>query len=350
VVVKSTVPIGETDRCAAVLRERRPLEGDVRVAFNPEFLREGTAIADFMHPDRIVIGCADAGTTAMLHDLYAALDAPVIDTDVRTAEMIKYAANSFLATKISFVNEIAGLCERVGVDVNAVVAGAGADVRIGTAFFNAGLGFGGSCLPKDVVALARLCEQYGVTPHILDAVVSVNAMQTARMCDRLATELDGLAGRRIAVLGLAYKPDTDDVRESRSIALIGDLLAAGAIVTAHDPVAAENARRVLPATVTIVDDPYAACAAADAVVIATDWDAYRALDLARLQGTMAGSVMCDGRNLFDPAVVADAGFAYLGVGRRRSGKTFGENVRPINPRRAAPGRRTTARSSAVRPL
>jgi UDPglucose 6-dehydrogenase len=293
----------------------------VQVVSNPEFLREGSAIADFMHPDRIVIGSHDAAAETMLRDLYAPLAAPIIVTDVRTAEMIKYTANAFLAAKISFVNEIAAVCERVGADIKDVVTGAGADRRIGSAFMNAGLGFGGSCFPKDVRALCGIAAQIGVATPLLDAVLRVNAYQVERSRERLAQALAGLAGRRIAILGLAFKPETDDVRESQAIALALALQADGASLAAHDPIALDTARRLLGEHADYFDDPYDAAAGADALVVATDWNEYKQLDFERVRAAMRGSLVFDARNACDPREIAACGLVYLGVGR--SGERVG---------------------------
>jgi UDPglucose 6-dehydrogenase len=268
-----------------------------------------------MHPDRIVIGVHDADAEATMRDLYAPLRAPLIATDVRTAEMIKYTANAFLATKISFINEIAAVCERVGADVADVVTGAGSDRRIGTASMNAGLGFGGSCFPKDVRALCGIAGANALETPLLDAVLTVNARQVRRAVRRLAEALGGLAGRRIALLGLAFKPETDDVRESPAIALAEQLLDAGASIAAHDPIALETARRELGERVAYVDDAYAAARAADALVIATDWNEYKQLDFGQVRAAMRGDVVFDARNACDPREVASHGLAYYGVGR-----------------------------------
>jgi UDPglucose 6-dehydrogenase len=315
VVNKSTVPVETGDLVAAIIREFKRFDHPVQVVSNPEFLREGSAIADFMHPDRIVIGSHDAAAETMLRDLYAPLAAPIIVTDVRTAEMIKYTANAFLAAKISFVNEIAAVCERVGADIKDVVTGAGADRRIGSAFMNAGLGFGGSCFPKDVRALCGIAAQIGVATPLLDAVLRVNAYQVERSRERLAQALAGLAGRRIAVLGLAFKPETDDVRESQAIALALALQADGASLAAHDPIALETARRVLGERVDYFDDPYDAAAGADALVVATDWNEYKQLDFERVRATMRGNLVFDARNACDPREIGACGLVYLGVGR-----------------------------------
>jgi UDPglucose 6-dehydrogenase len=319
VVNKSTVPVETGDLVAAIIREFKRFDHPVQVVSNPEFLREGSAIADFMHPDRIVIGSHDAAAETMLRDLYAPLAAPIIVTDVRTAEMIKYTANAFLAAKISFVNEIAAVCERVGADIKDVVTGAGADRRIGSAFMNAGLGFGGSCFPKDVRALCGIAAQIGVATPLLDAVLRVNAYQVERSRERLAQALAGLAGRRIAILGLAFKPETDDVRESQAIALALALRADGASLAAHDPIALDTARRLLGEHADYFDDPYDAAAGADALVVATDWNEYKQLDFERVRAAMRGSLVFDARNACDPREIAACGLVYLGVGRSGEG-------------------------------
>jgi len=316
VVNKSTVPVETGDLVAAIIREHKRARFDVHVVSNPEFLREGSAIADFMQPDRIVLGVADPAAEALMRDLYAPLGAPVIATDVRTAEMIKYTANSFLAARISFINEIAAVCERVGADVRDVVRGAGADRRIGTAFMSPGLGFGGSCFPKDLRALRRIAQMQGVATTLLDAVISVNDEQIRRTVDRLREALDGtLRGRAIALRGLAFKPQTDDVRESPALALARALVAEGARVVGHDPVALDGARRALGAGVAYIDDEYAAAQDADALVIATDWNEYKQLDFELIRGRMRGDLVFDARNACDPRDVEACGLRYLGVGR-----------------------------------
>ena len=310
IVNKSTVPVDTGNLVAGILR-------DAVVASNPEFLREGSAVGDFFHPDRIVIGCEDRGAEAFLRELYAPLGAPIVVTDMRTAEMIKYVANAFLATKISFANEVAAICAGLGIDATAVLAGAGADTRIGTAHFNAGLGFGGSCLPKDARELRRIAEAAAVDPALIDATLAVNDRQIERICARIDALVGGLRERRVGVLGLAFKPGTDDVRAAPAIALVERLLAAGATVAVHDPAAIGNARAVLGGRVT-----YAAPAAwldvaggADALVLATEWDAYRELDLAHLRAAMRRPLIVDARNFYDPQTIADAGIRYEGIGR-----------------------------------
>jgi UDPglucose 6-dehydrogenase len=317
IVNKSTVPVETGDLVSAIVRAARTGGHDAVVVSNPEFLREGSAVADFFRPDRIVLGCTDRRAEALLRELYAPLGAPIIVTDVRTAEMIKYTANAFLALRVSFANEIAAICERVGADVRAVLDGAGADRRIGTAHFDPGLGFGGSCLPKDVRALRRIAGEADVDPALLDAILDVNAQQLERVVARIAVLLHGLAGRRIGVLGLAFKAQTDDVRESPAIALVEHLLAAGAAVCVHDPVAMQKAYAQLGARVAYApqDDWHAAAAGAHALVLATAWNDYRDLDLARLRASMRGRIVVDARNLYDPQHLVRAGFRYAGIGR-----------------------------------
>lgn len=315
VVNKSTVPVETGDLVASIIREQRVENHEVSVVSNPEFLREGSAINDFMVPDRIVIGVSDSNSEAFMRDLYAPLNAPIVVTDVRTAEMIKYTANSFLATKISFINEIAHICDEVGADVTSVVLGAGTDKRIGTAFMNPGLGFGGSCFPKDVLALIKIAHRYDLTPKILDSVLDVNRQQIHHVCRRIEQQLGGIKGRHIGLLGLSFKPNTDDVRESPAIALAQALLELGAEITAHDPVAIQPARRILRDSVTYVDTSYEATNDADAVVVATDWNEYKNLDLAIIRKLMHGTTLVDARNLYDPEKVRGAGLHYIGIGR-----------------------------------
>lgn len=322
VVNKSTVPVETGDLVASIIKEHRAEQFDVSVVSNPEFLREGSAISDFMTPDRIVIGVSDDTSERQMRELYAPLNAAIIVTDVRTAEMIKYTANAFLATKISFINEIAHICDEVGADVTRVVLGAGTDKRIGTAFMNPGLGFGGSCFPKDVLALIKIAHRYDLTPQILDAVLRVNRQQINHVCRRIEQSIGSVSGKRIGLLGLAFKPNTDDVRESPAIALAQALLELGAIVTAHDPVAKTNARTVLGDDLTYVDSSYEVTNDADAVIIATDWNEYKNLDLTIVRKLMRGTLVVDARNLYDPQKVKDTGLQYIGIGR---GASFEEN-------------------------
>jgi len=315
VVNKSTVPVQTADLVHSLIAQAKTSAHETTVVSNPEFLREGSAVVDFMHPDRIVIGVSHEGAEAALRELYAPLRAPLLVTDPRTAEMIKLVSNAFLATKISFINEIANICAAVGADVRDVAAGAGADKRIGAACMQPGLGFGGSCLPKDTLALHRIAEQADVGAPLLEAALSVNAAQVRRTVARLIALVGGLRGRTIAVLGLAFKAGTDDTRESPAIAFVRSLVADGAIVVAHDPAAEERAGRELGTTVRFVAHPYDAAEGADALVIATAWNEYTELDLAELRRHMRGDVLLDARNLYDPLKAAAAGFRYAGIGR-----------------------------------
>jgi len=317
-VTKSTVPVGTGDQIAQILAE----EGaqGVSVASNPEFLREGAAIRDFKIPDRIVVGAEDEKAREVLREIYRPLflnEAPILFTGRRTAELTKYAANAFLATKISFINEIADLCEAVDADVQDVARGIGLDNRIGPKFLHAGPGYGGSCFPKDTVALLQTAEGAGVAQQIVSTVVKVNDERKAAMAGRVERALGGsLAGKRVGVLGLAFKPNTDDMREAPSIPLIAGLQAKGASVAVYDPVAREQAEAVLSG-VEFADDPYAAADGADAVVIVTEWDEFRALDLAVLATRMRGKTLVDLRNVYDRREAKRAGLEHYGVGRGR---------------------------------
>jgi UDPglucose 6-dehydrogenase len=318
VVSKSTVPVETGEMISSIVREHTREAYAVRVVSNPEFLREGSAIADFLHPDRVVIGTEDPEAIAVLRDLYAPLGAPIMVTDVRTAEMIKYAANGFLATKISYINEIANICEILGVDVREVCRGIGYDQRIGTKFLNPGIGYGGSCLPKDVRALEHLAVEHDYPAPLLHAVELVNRRQVERTVVKIERGLGTLRARVIAVLGLAYKPDTDDIREAPAVAIVQRLLDRGASVRAYDPVANDAVRAVLPGeSIAFFDDVYAAVAGADALLLATEWNAFRMLDLARCAASMRGDLVVDGRNAFDPDKVRAARLRYAGVGRAR---------------------------------
>ncbi|MFL6752039.1 MAG: UDP-glucose dehydrogenase family protein [Sphingomicrobium sp.] len=318
VVTKSTVPVGTGDEIQRILDE----EGvtGVSVASNPEFLREGAAIADFKHPDRIVVGAEDEHTRDVLREIYRPLflnRAPILFTGRRTAELTKYAANAFLAVKISFINEVADLCEAVDADVQDVARGIGLDNRIGPKFLHAGPGYGGSCFPKDTLALLQTADKAGVDQRIVRTTVEVNDDRKAAMAGRVAEALGGeLKGKRIGVLGLAFKPNTDDMREAPSIPLIQGLIEQGAEVSAFDPVAREQAERVLEG-IAFAPDAYSAAADADALVIVTEWDEFRALDLETLAGSMRGKVLVDLRNVYDREEAVEAGLAYYGVGRGR---------------------------------
>ncbi|MGI9254319.1 MAG: UDP-glucose dehydrogenase family protein [Thermomicrobiales bacterium] len=315
VVNKSTMPVGAAEMVATVVGANAPEGTDFRVVSNPEFLREGMVVHDILNPDRIVLGGDDPAATAAVAALYAPLGAPVIETDHRSAELIKYAANAFLATKISFVNDIARLCERLGADVTVVAEGMGKDPRIGPRFLQAGIGFGGSCFPKDVGALTRMAEGAGLHPGLLRAVLEINADARRRFVTRTDAILGGLEHKTIAVLGLAFKEGTDDLRESPAISVIDMLEERGATVRAHDPRAMENAARKLP-HITLCEDAYSAAEGADAVLICTPWQEYAEIDLDALLARMRGNLLMDGRNLLDPALAAAAGFQYEGIGRK----------------------------------
>ncbi|HEX5259751.1 MAG TPA: UDP-glucose/GDP-mannose dehydrogenase family protein [Sphingomicrobium sp.] len=315
VVTKSTVPVGTGDRIEQILRE----EGvtDVSVASNPEFLREGAAIADFKHPDRIVVGAEDQRAEEVLKEIYRPLflnRAPILFTGRRTAELTKYAANAFLAVKISFINEIADLCEAVDADVQDVARGIGLDNRIGPKFLHAGPGYGGSCFPKDTLALLQTADSAGVDQRIVRTTVHVNDDRKAQMVERVARAVGDLKGKRIAVLGLAFKPNTDDMREAPSIPLIKALVERGAQVSAFDPVAREQAEKVFTG-IEFASDAYEAAADSDALVIVTEWDEFRALDLDKVAESLRGKVLVDLRNVYDRADAEEAGLHYYGVGR-----------------------------------
>src|SRR6202521_1195044 len=315
VVTKSTVPVGTGDEVERIIREARP-DADAAVVSNPEFLREGAAIQDFKHPDRIVIGAEDERAKRLMAELYRPLylnQAPLLYTSRRTAELIKYAANAFLATKIAFINEIADLCEKVGGDVQQVARGIGLDNRIGSKFLHAGPGFGGSCFPKDTVALIKTAQDAEAPLRIVETVAAVNDARKRGMARKVAAALGGsLRGKTIAVLGLTFKPNTDDMREAPSIPLITALADMGARVRAYDPAGMEQARQVLT-DVDFCDGPYACAEGADALVIVTEWEQFRALDFDRLKGVMKQAVLVDLRNVYRPEDLV--GFAYHGIGR-----------------------------------
>ena len=316
VITKSTVPVGTGDEVERIISATRP-DADVAVVSNPEFLREGSAIHDFKHPDRIVVGTADERARKVMAEIYRPLSLnqpPMLYTARCTAELIKYAANAFLATKISFINEIADLCERVGADVQEVARGIGMDNRIGNKFLHAGPGYGGSCFPKDVRALIKTAQDHEVPLRILEAVTAVNEVRKRAMARKVATLFAGsLRGRTVAVLGLSFKPNTDDMREAPAVALITALQDMGACVRAYDPAAMEQAKAILT-DVAYCADAYVCADGADAVVIATEWEQFRALDLGRLKDLMACPVVVDLRNIYRPEELAQHGFAYTRIG------------------------------------
>ena len=314
IVNKSTVPIGTGNIVARIVGENLRDEIPFHVVSNPEFLREGSAIHDFMHPDRLVFGSHDEPAARAVAGLYSKLDTRILVTDLHTAEMIKYASNAFLATRISFINEMARICERVDADVKVVSEGMGMDRRIGPLFLDAGIGYGGSCFPKDVKALARMAETMGYHPELLDAVMEINLDQRTLVVEKLREVLGGLRGQVIGLLGLSYKPNTDDVREAPAIDVIENLLQKGADVRAYDP----KAMPVLKAQMNSIQyctDAYAVATGADALLVVTEWDEFRQLDLDRIKSLMRRPVIVDGRNIFDPGAMRERGFVYRGVGR-----------------------------------
>ena len=316
VVTKSTVPVGTGDEVERILRGATQVE--VAVVSNPEFLREGAAIGDFKRPDRIVIGCEDARAEGVMRDIYRPLylnQSPLLFTSRRTAELTKYAANAFLATKITFINEIADLCEAVGADVKDVSRGIGLDNRIGSKFLHAGPGYGGSCFPKDTLALLKTAEDEAVPMRIVEATVAVNESRKRAMGRKIVNAIGGdVRGRTVGLLGLTFKPNTDDMRDAPSLSIVRALIDAGAVVRAHDPEGMAAARDLMP-DITYCDDAYAVADGADAVAIVTEWDAYRALDLRRLGERMSAKRLVDLRNIYDADDVRALGFEYEGVGR-----------------------------------
>ncbi|MCA1453668.1 UDP-glucose/GDP-mannose dehydrogenase family protein [Bradyrhizobium sp. BRP22] len=318
IVTKSTVPVGTGDEVERIIRETNPT-ADFAVASNPEFLREGAAIRDFQHPDRIVVGTEDERARKVMGEIYRPLylnQAPILYTSRRTAELIKYAANAFLATKITFINEMADLAEQVGANVQEIARGIGLDNRIGTKFLHAGAGYGGSCFPKDTRALSKTALDYGVQLRIVEATLTANENRKRAMSRKVANALGSdLRGKIIAVLGLTFKPDTDDMREAPSIPLIAGLLDFGAKVRAHDPVGMEQAKKEISG-IEYCEDPYSCARGADALVIVTEWRQFRALDLERIKTSMATPVIVDLRNIYRPEDVRSAGFKYESIGRR----------------------------------
>ena len=318
IVTKSTVPVGTADEVEAIIARTAP-DADFSVASNPEFLREGAAIDDFKRPDRVVIGVEDERAKNVLRNLYRPLflnETPIVFTNRRTAELTKYAANAFLATKITFINEMADICEKTGANVQDVARGIGLDKRIGSKFLHAGPGYGGSCFPKDTLALVRTAEQHGAPTRIVESVVSVNEARKFRMVDKIEDACGGsVQDKTIAVFGLTFKPETDDMRDAPSLAIVPELLRKGATVRAHDPQGVKEAKHLLPDAVIYADSPYEAARDADAVVIVTEWNQYRALDLPRLAELVKHRVLVDLRNIYSNAEMEEASFAYHSVGR-----------------------------------
>ena len=314
IVNKSTVPIGTGDWVSDIVRRHQPVPVEFSVVSNPEFLREGSAISDFMRPDRIVLGSLDPEAAAQVAQLYLSLRAPIMLTDLRTAEMIKYASNAFLATRISFINEIASICEALGADVKEVAVGMGYDKRIGPDFLDAGIGYGGSCFPKDVQALAHMAAVHGCHPQLLRAVMDINRDQRREVVHKLRELLGTLDRKVLGVLGLAFKPNTDDMREAPSVELIHLLQSEGAQIRAYDPVAMVNANLYLE-DVTLCQDAYEVAEGADALVVITEWNEFKHLSLPRLKKAMRQPIVVDGRNIYDVEQMKAVGFVYRGVGR-----------------------------------
>ncbi|MCF8031743.1 MAG: UDP-glucose/GDP-mannose dehydrogenase family protein [Desulfarculaceae bacterium] len=318
VVTKSTVPVGTGQKVAAIIREHQKESIDFDVVSNPEFLREGSAIEDFMRPNRVVVGADSQKAQAIMRDLYAPLyliETPFVITNVETAEMIKYASNAFLATKISFINEMANIAERVGADVNMVAKGMGLDRRIGPKFLHAGPGFGGSCFPKDTEAIAHIAREHGYEFKIVDAVVAVNRRQRAIMTEKILQVLGGSAeGKTVACLGLTFKPNTDDMREAPSLGILPPLMEQGAVVRAYDPAGMDEAAQMMPGLVAC-ENAYHAAEGADCLVLMTEWNQFRNLDWDHLAGVMQDKVVVDLRNVYNPVKVREKGFAYHSVGR-----------------------------------
>src|SRR2546427_11926117 len=322
IINKSTVPVGSGDVVSRIIRKnlKRP-EVHFAVISNPEFLREGSAVQDFQNPDRVVLGSSDQEAARKVATLYLPLRAPIVITDLYTAEMIKYASNAFLATKISFINEIAQICERLGADVKEVAAGMGYDKRIGHAFLDAGLGYGGSCFPKDVRALAHMADEAGLHPQLLNAVMEINHDQRRLVVTKLSSILGSLRGCTIGILGLAFKPNTDDMREAPSVDIIRWITSQGAMVQVYDPVASQTAQEALERegirldAVTFCESAYEVAENADALVIVTEWNEFKSLNMLQIRGAMRRPVLIDGRNIYEAAEMNRLGFIYRGMGR-----------------------------------
>ncbi len=319
IINKSTVPVGTGDWVADIVKKNQPKPIPFAVVSCPEFLREGTAISDFNQPHRTVLGSFDRDAAEKVAQLHLPLRSPIIITDLRTAEMIKYASNAFLATKISFINEIADICEALGADVKEVAIGMGYDKRIGSAMLDAGLGWGGSCFPKDVKALAYMAERKQVAPEILNTVTKVNYDRRQAIVKRVEEMLGILQGKTIGLLGLAFKPNTDDMREAPSIDIARMFIRLGAKVRAYDPVAAKNAHVLLPAVI-MFDNPYDMAKDSDALIVITEWNEFKQLDLKQIHTLMKTPILFDGRNVYDPVEARSLGFSYQGIGRGFDGK------------------------------
>lgn len=317
IVDKSTVPVGTAKEVKRIIKETNP-EADFSVASNPEFLREGAAIGDFMHPDRVVVGVDSKRAEEVMREIYKPLyliETPIVFTNLQTAELIKYASNGFLATKISFINEIANLCESIGANVVDLARGMGLDGRIGKKFLHAGPGYGGSCFPKDTLALCRIAQEHGSPIRIIETVIEVNAAQKARMVGKIRKALGGSeAGKKIVSLGLTFKPETDDMRDAPALTVLPALKEKGARIVATDPHGIEEAKKYMP-DLEYIDDPYEAMKDADCLILMTEWNEYRSLDFEKVKKAMKGNVFVDLRNVYDPETIRKEGFEYVGVGR-----------------------------------
>ncbi|MBI1911565.1 MAG: UDP-glucose/GDP-mannose dehydrogenase family protein [Deltaproteobacteria bacterium] len=325
IVTKSTVPVGTGSLIEGIINKEQGEDHKFDVASNPEFLREGSAVEDFMRPNRVVIGARSEQAIAIMKDLYSPLyllETPVVVTDIETAELIKYASNAFLATKISFINEIANICERVGADVHMVAKGMGLDQRIGPKFLHPGPGYGGSCFPKDTMAITKIAKAHGYTFKIVESVIEVNDIQRTLMMDKIRGLVGNLSGKHIGILGLAFKPNTDDVRESPAVDIANLLLNEGAIIKAYDPAGMENAKRLMPYTVSYCNDAYEVAKDCDALVILTEWNQFRKIDLAKVKGLLKSPKIVDLRNIYEPASMKKMGFEYVSVGRSEKRNEF----------------------------
>jgi len=334
VVNKSTVPVGTGDWVAEIVKRHQPDTIPFSVVSCPEFLREGSAISDFMQPHRTVLGSLDLEAADKVAQLHLPLRSPIVITDLRTAEMIKYASNAFLATKISFINEIANICEELGADVKEVAVGMGYDQRIGPQFLDAGLGYGGSCFPKDVKALSYMAAEKGRHPQLLHAVMEINDHRRTRAINQVQEMVGDLSGKVVGLLGLSFKPNTDDMRDAPAVTLADSLLAKGAVVRAYDPVAMKVADPLLP-SVEMFDDPYSMAEGCHALMVVTDWNEFKQLDLKRVKDLMVEPVMFDGRNIYDPEFMTGLGFIYRGVGRGYNGSRIENDFVPADASRAA---------------
>lgn len=327
IINKSTVPVGTGDFVADIVRKMQPNPVDFSVVSCPEFLREGSAVSDFMNTDRTVLGSTDSDAAEAVAQLYLPLRAPIVMTDLRTAEMIKYASNAFLATRLSFINEISIICEKLGADVIEVAEGMGFDKRIGHHFLQAGVGYGGSCFPKDVKALAYMAQTHGMHPQLLHAVIEINEFQRRHVTLKLTQLLGDLKGKVIGVLGLAFKENTDDIRESPSLAIIKHIISSGAQVRAFDPVAMDNTARENP-EIIMCKNPYDVAENVDALVVATPWNEFKQLDMNRIKNSMKSAILIDGRNIYNPDKMQELGFTYRGVGRGYDG--VGVTLTPVS--------------------